>query len=155
MRTLRKAQHELALMAEGTDIKKSTASDELDKLANLKYNDEPIEFSLPKLKIEARKIWLNVPLAAMGIRNIGEMQNYSIFTETIEAKSNIYQKATIEFPEEGAEGAAVTWNGMVTAPGPDAPAPAMPVMNVNRPFVFFINETTTGACLFATRVTDL
>lgn len=81
-------------MAKGTDINKSTASDELDKLANLKYNDEPIEFSLPKLKIEAQKIWLNVPLAAMGIRNIGEMQNYSIFTETIEAKSNIYQKAT-------------------------------------------------------------
>ena len=44
---------------------------------------------------------------------------------------------------------------MVTAPGPDAPAPTKPVMNVNRPFVFFINETTTGACLFATRVTDL
>ena len=142
-------------MAEGTDIKKSTASDELDKLANLKYNDEPIEFSLPKLKIEAREIWLNAPLAALGIRNIGEMQNYSIFTETIEAKSNIYQKATIEFTEEGAEGAAITWNGMVTAPGPDAPAPTKPVMNVNRPFVFFINETTTGACLFATRVTDL
>ena len=54
-------------MAKGTDINKSTASDELDKLANLKYNDEPIEFSLPKLKIEAQKIWLNVPLAAMGI----------------------------------------------------------------------------------------
>ncbi len=145
----------IVLPAEGLDINEFIASDELDKLANLKYNDEPIEFSLPKLKIEARKIWLNAPLAAMGIRNIGEMQNYSIFTETIEAKSNIYQKATIEFTEEGAEGAAITWNGMVTAPGPDAPAPAKPVMNVNRPFVFFINETTTGACLFATRVTDL
>lgn len=145
----------IVLPAEGSDIDEFIASAELDKLASLKYNDEAIEFSLPKLKIEAQKIRLNTPLAAMGVKNIGVLQNYSMFTEKVEAKSNIYQKATIEFTEEGAEGAAVTWNGLEMSPGPDDPKPTLPVMSVNRPFVFFINETTTGACLFAARVTDL
>ena len=69
--------------------------------------------------------------------------------------SKISQKATIEFTEEGAEGAGVTWTGLELAPGPDTPATTKPEMNFNRPFAFFINESTTGACLFATRVCNL
>ncbi len=145
----------IVLPAADAEINSFIASDALDKLATLRYNDQPIEFSLPKLKIAAQKLSLNKPLQNLGITNIGNIQNYKMFSEKVTARSEIHQKATIEFTEQGAEGAGVTWDNGFTDPGPDAPAPAKPVMNVNRPFVFFINETTTGACLFATRVTDL
>lgn len=145
----------LVLPNEKTNLNALIASDELSGLNMLRYEDTPVNFHLPRLKLSPEKIALNVPLATLGISDLGQLNKYVIFTTPVEAMSKIFQKATIEFTEEGAEGAGVTWTGLELAPGPDAPATTKPEMNFNRPFAFFINEATTGACLFATRVCNL
>ena len=71
------------------------------------------------------------------------------FMEKPDAQYAVFQKSVVSFEEKGAEGAAVTWSGMELAPGPDEPAVANPVVKLNRPFLFFINEASTDACIFA------
>ncbi len=83
------------------------------------------------------------------------LESLILDSSTNTSSSPLPLEATIEFTEEGAEGAGVTWTGLELAPGPDTPATTKPEMNFNRPFAFFINESTTGACLFATRVCNL
>lgn len=53
--------------------------------------------------------------------------------------------------EEGTEAAAVTIGGMVEAAPPPSTGPVE--FFLNRPFVFMINETSTGTVLFMGKVT--
>jgi len=57
----------------------------------------------------------------------------------------------VEFSEKGAEGASVTWNTEVIAPGAGDVA-EVPVVTFDRPYLFFITEAQTGVCLMAGRV---
>jgi serine protease inhibitor len=65
--------------------------------------------------------------------------------------SKVTHQAFIETDEEGTEAAAATVVGIIaTLAGPDSPI----LIDVNRPFLYFIRETTTNSILFMGKVSD-
>lgn len=144
----------VVLPNEGTDINDFIASGELASLNGKSFIDKGIKFHLPKFKLLPEKLGLNEAYNALGIEDLSNARNYAVFTEQVSSAVKICQMSAIEFNEEGAEGAAVSWNVYPTVGEPDI-EPPIPEVNVNRPFVILINEKTTGACLFAARITDL
>lgn len=139
---------------EGIEIDALISGGKLDDCSAFDYTDSSIDYYLPKFKIEPTQQSLNGVLSAMGVSSLALPQKLTMFNENVEAWFDIYQKACIEFSEQGAEGAAVTWTFIATSNG-EVVAPAIPVVKFDRPFAFFINETKTGACLFAARVNQL
>lgn len=144
----------VVLPNEGTDINDFIASGELASLNGKSFIDKGIKFHLPKFKLLPEKLGLNEAYNALGIEDLSNARNYAVFTEQVSSAVKICQMSTIEFNEEGAEGASVSWNVYPTAGEPGI-EPPIPEVNVNRPFIILINEKTTGACLFAARITDL
>jgi serpin B len=66
----------------------------------------------------------------------------------------VIHEANIDVVEEGTTASAVTVaSGEATAAGP-GPTPPHVQLHVDKPFLYFIRETTTGAILFMGRVDD-
>ena len=65
----------------------------------------------------------------------------------------VYQKNALEFTETGAEGASVSFTLWETSTGGE-PA-ATPVVTFDRPFLLFIAEKKTNACLLAGKIVDM
>jgi serpin B len=61
----------------------------------------------------------------------------------------VLHQTFIETNEEGTEAAAATVVGMI-----DTAMPLTTTININRPFLYFIRETTTGTIVFMGQVTD-
>ena len=135
-----------------TTIDQFISSGALSELDKLRYNDDFIDFSFPKFKIEPELFEINDALTMLGISPLDELRDYDIFTPSRSAMCRVWHGATIEFNEKGAEGAGVTFAGMVSG-GPGEPK--IPVVNFDRPFMFFVRETTTGAMVFAGKIMKL
>ena len=116
-----------------------------DYMENEFYQCE-VNLSLPKFELKPERISMNDILSNLGID--GEM-GVNILTG-IETPLDVFQIATVRFDEKGAEAAAVT-GSMDGAFTPQKSA----VMTVDRPFLFFITEDSTGLCLFAGKVVKL
>ncbi|MCH5222274.1 MAG: hypothetical protein J1F05_08145 [Muribaculaceae bacterium] len=143
----------MILPNEGVSFDEVLASDELYSINSHRYLDLDIEYYLPKFKLEPDEIDITKNLAEMGIESIYKWQYKYLFSAPVLSMGiSIRQKATIEFTEKGAEGSTVTWTPPIWL-GSEAPEPV--VVNFNRPFMFFINETNTGAMLFAGKVVKL
>ncbi|MDE6468826.1 MAG: hypothetical protein K2L28_08035 [Muribaculaceae bacterium] len=112
-----------------------------------------ITFSMPRFKIDNQAIRnMTGDLVKMGLTTLDEYLPLVMFNEYITSKYKVYQKCAVEFNEDGGEAVAATFvQGMTTSPGPSPSA----VMNLNRPFLFYITEGSTGAILFAGRVAQL
>ena len=65
--------------------------------------------------------------------------------------NQLKQFTFLKVDEEGTEAAAVTIGGMVDSAAPPSTGPVE--FFLNRPFVFMINETSTGTVLFMGKVT--
>jgi serpin B len=65
----------------------------------------------------------------------------------------VKQKAAIEVNESGTEAAAATVVALVESAGPDAAV--IPVLEFNRPFIYFIKEKSTGSIVFSGIVQNL
>ena len=135
------------LPAEGTDINNFVET--FDARTATPFKDDAVTFWLPKFKFETPDIYLNQPLANLGMNSLNSLVETDFFMEKPEADYDVFQKSVISFEEKGAEGAAITWNRMVMATGDPVDAPPHPVVKLNRPFLFFINEASTDACIFA------
>ncbi len=115
----------------------------------IQYADtSSFEVYMPKFKIEY-KIALNDILSAMGMA-----QSFGVdadFSRLFEEKPDLYisrvlHQSFIEVDEEGTEAAAATVVEIgVTSIGPGHPK----VVNIDRPFAFFIREKHSNAILFA------
>lgn len=105
-----------------------------------------VDLSFPKFELAPEKLDMNEVLSNLGINSL----NVNIFSEIIIPLS-VSQIATVRFDERGAEAAAIT-SGELAAAGPPAKSATM---TVDRPFLFFINENSTGLCLFAGKVVKL
>ncbi len=68
--------------------------------------------------------------------------------------SQIAHRALIEVTEDGTEAAAATAIEFAVTAAAPAQRPNPELFNVDRPFQFYIVEDTTGAILFAGRITD-
>ncbi len=115
-----------------------------DRLAT--NNSLAVEMYIPKVDFAGNTINLTEIFDGMGITLLNEFREISMFNERVEAQHHISQKAAVCFNEDGAEASAVTWNDMHTTPEPGY-EPQPPVFRADRPFLFFIDEATTGAAL--------
>jgi len=103
---------------------------------------------IPKFKIEYEAD-MNAPLKALGMEIAFDMDKAD-FTGMSDLRgvyiSKVKQKAYIDVNEEGTEAAAVTSVEMsFTSAGPTTPR----TFRADRPFIYLIQETSTGVILFA------
>lgn len=115
---------------------------------NLKsgLHEAEVELSLPKFKTEYSKR-LNEVLAKMGMGIA--FANAADFSRMSDAPAKIdfvKQDTYISTDELGTEAAAVTTIGMIMTSLPVNPEKV--VFNANRPFLYLIQENSTGAILF-------
>ncbi len=107
------------------------------------FEDRLITFWLPKFSIDTQAIHLNKVLSNMGLASLDAYNPTVFFMEEIPVKFEVYQKTSICFDEKGAEGVSGNWDYPVGG------VIRIPEVKLNRPFLFFINEASTGACIFA------
>ena len=135
-------------------------------VANLKYEDfgnlldrmsfAPIELSMPKMKLEYN-IELNDILKDLGVKRIFspfDAELHGISPDDIYV-SLVKQFSYINVDEAGSVAAAVTEADYVCADFGDDVTPDYVEFNMNRPFVYIIRDTQTGAILFMGRVMTL
>ena len=106
-------------------------------------------FSMPRFDEEyaAEKLCIEI-LKDMGMEKaFSGAADFSAMSDTPLCIDDIRHKAKIKVDEEGTEAAAVTYIGMrVTSVGPGGETF---YFKVNKPFLYFISEKSTGEILFA------
>ena len=106
-------------------------------------------FSMPKFEEEyaCEKLCIDI-LEEMGMcKAFTGAADFSAMSDTPLCIDEIRHKAKIKVDEEGTEAAAVTYIGMrVTSVGPGGETF---YFKVNRPFLYFISERSTGEILFS------
>ncbi|MDR1455155.1 MAG: serpin family protein [Tannerella sp.] len=114
-----------------------------------------VEVRLPRFKTDYTRV-LNEDLKALGIKSMFEDADFSLLTPEPLTVSIVLQKTAIELKEEGTEAAAVTLIIMVGAllGGGGGPA-VIPVVEFNRPFIYFIKEKSTGSIVFSGIIQNL
>lgn len=116
-------------------------------------HSQTLNLKLPKFELEYNKR-LEKDMEALGMKDAFQSlkADFSKISERSLFIGLLQQFAYINVNEEGTEAAAVTIGGLLdSAVGPETPVD----FYVNRPFVFFIREKSTGTILFAGRVTKL
>lgn len=115
---------------------------------NLKsgLHEAEVELSLPKFKTEYSKR-LNEVLTKMGMGiAFANVADFSRMSDTPAKIDFVKQDTYISTDESGTEAAAVTTIGMIMTSLPVNPEKV--VFNANRPFLYLIQENSTGAILF-------
>ena len=108
-----------------------------------------VDVKLPKFKIES-EMDLNNVLKALGATTMfNKNADFSLMTKDAMQLfvDLIKQKATIEVSEEGTEASAVTINMMFTSTGEGGEV-EIPQFYANRPFIYLIQEASSGAIFF-------
>ncbi|MDR1645555.1 MAG: serpin family protein [Tannerellaceae bacterium] len=115
-----------------------------------KLSPSSVLLSLPRLKL-AYEIQLKETLRSLGMQAMFDDQeaNFTRLSSIPTYVSFVKQKTALALDEEGAEAAAVTIIGIEVASGHDIS------MVLNRPFLLFIKEKSTGAILFEGAVRKL
>lgn len=118
-------------------------------MTGLKQGITEVNLSLPRFKYEYKRT-LNDDLTAlgMGIAFTGGADFSNISDEDLMI-SRVLHQTFIETNEEGSEAAAATVVEIVRTS-----MPMITTVNINRPFLYFIRETTTGTIVFMGLVTD-
>ena len=114
---------------------------------NLSFNSRHIHLQLPKFESDFRTS-LVPALQSMGATRMftGDAQ-FGKISKTRLCVSDVLQKCVIKVDEDGTEAAAVTAITMrLTSVGPIADKPIE--MNVNRPFIYILAETSTDTPIF-------
>ena len=125
-----------------------TVGDVLDALSgsNWRFRDSRrvVDLKLPRFETETgqglTKVMsdLGMPTAFTDLAEFPNFCNVPVYI------SNMFQVAKIKLDEQGTEAAAVTVIGMETSSIPEEPK----TFHANRPFLYIINEQSTGAIFF-------
>ncbi|MDR0844419.1 MAG: serpin family protein, partial [Tannerella sp.] len=111
-----------------------------------------VNIYLPRFKVEYKRT-LNNDLQALGMTSMfGGDADFSLLSPYGSGVSTVLQKTFLDVYEEGTEGAAATAIILVGSSGESAP---IPVIELNRPFIYFIKEKSTGNVFFAGIVQNL
>jgi serpin B len=133
------------------DLEASLSADKLaDLLAKLRLQE--VQVALPRFKTTA-EFSLKDTLVAMGMADAfnPNAADFSGMTGTKDLSiSAVVHKAFVDTNEEGTEAAAATGVVMKRERMP----PPAPVFRADHPFLFFIQDTETGAILFFGRILD-
>ena len=105
-----------------------------------------VDLKLPKFETKF-EINLNDILSAMGMSSAFDPMkaNFKAMSDAAMCLSVVKQKAAIKVDEEGTEAAVVSMTGMAMAASPGDHV----VFHADRPFLYLITESSTGAILFA------
>ena len=120
---------------------------------NLIFRTMDVNLELPRFKIECKYELEKNVLPAMGMNiPFTPSADFSGITPAGICISQVLHKTYINVDEEGTEAAAVTSVGMnFTSAGPSQPTDFF----VDKPFVFVIQENSTGVILFAGKIGDI
>jgi serpin B len=138
------------LPAEGSTLESSmlalTASNWQSWIDNIPNRE--INFALPRFSLEGNYV-LNDVLKSMGVRNIfsPDVADLSGMSTAGAFVDFVKQKTYIDVNEEGVEAVAATGGAISLG--------VCPQIKCNRPFIFLIAEKSTGAILFAGKVSSL
>lgn len=114
-------------------------------------NNRDIQLDLPKFKYSYSINDMKPALAEMGMGiAFSDEADFSNMYNIPAQISKAIHKTYIEVDEEGTEAAAVTSLGIAYLT--DVPSPL--VVNINHPFVYIIQEKTSGAILFIGLLND-
>jgi serine protease inhibitor len=112
-----------------------------------------VDLTMPKFKVET-KSELSSALEAMGMPLAFDASQADFSGMTTQARlavSQVVHQANISVDEQGTEAAAAAAAVIAVS----SSAPIIPVeVHVDRPFIFAVRDTSTGAIVFLGRVTD-
>jgi serine protease inhibitor len=135
------------------DVLQTLDSGTLSSLGQTNSTKHKLDVQLPKFSFVFEQL-LNDALIhmGMGVAFSPSLADFSGINPNEQLFiSEVRHKAYVDVNEEGTEAAAVTAVIIErTSAGPDTPK----AFYVNRPFLFFIRESVTGAILFAGQVND-
>jgi len=125
-----------------------------------KWEERDVTLYLPRLKLEPPVLPLGQTLQALGMKTAFDKPTRSANFDRMAprrpndylALSEVFHKTFLKLDEEGTEAAAATALQAVTL-GIHEPKKAIEV-KVDHPFLFAIQQRSSGACLFLGRVTD-
>ena len=118
-------------------------------MQNLSYGTSEVQLSLPKFEYEYKRS-LNDDLKSMGMGiAFSAAADFSNISDQSILISRVLHQTFIKNDEKGTEAAAAT-----VVEFEFTSMPQNTVVNVNRPFFYFIRETTTGTIVFMGQVTD-
>jgi serpin B len=120
----------------------------------LKNNTHKVELSMPRFKYGYKKL-LNDDLIDLGMGiAFSDLATFNNISNQPLQISRVIHQSFIETNEEGTEAAAATIVEIrFTSAGPDT-EPTVWKVRIDRPFLFFIHETSTGTILFMGKVSD-
>ena len=113
-------------------------------IPQLGYPGNPTELWLPRFELEYEANYervldkMGMPAAFSALADFSKMSDEGLTIDRLR------QKSAIKIDEDGTEAAAVT-QAVMLATG----APSILQLYVNRPFLFFVTEKSTGAILFS------
>jgi serine protease inhibitor len=118
----------------------------------LKDNTHEVELSMPRFKYGYKRL-LNQDLEDLGMGiAFSDMADFSNISDQALQISRVLHQSFIETNEEGTEAAAATVVEIrFTSVGPE---PETRIIRLDRPFLYFIHENSTGTILFMGRVGD-
>jgi serpin B len=120
-------------------------------MKSLSYGETEVELFMPKFKYGYKRK-LNDDLIGLGMGPAFDpaVADFSRISDVEVFISFVLHQTFIENKEEGTEAAAATVVGFTRTSLPPEPEK----ININRPFLYFIRETTTGTIVFMGLVAD-
>lgn len=120
-------------------------------MQGLSYGQTEVRLYMPKFKYEYKRR-LNDDLISLGMGPAFDpgSADFSKISDVEVFISFVLHQTFIENKEEGTEAAAATVVGFTRTSLPPEPQ----VINLNRPFLYFIRETTTGTIVFMGLLAD-
>lgn len=138
-----------------SDAAESLTSSQWNKwMLLLENNTHIVELSMPRFKYNYKRL-LNNDLIGLGMGiAFSDWADFGNISDQLLQISRVIHQSFIETNEEGTEAAAATIVEIVfTTAGPD-PEPTVWKIDLERPFLYFIHETSTGTILFMGRIGD-
>jgi len=134
-----------------TSLTPSNWNEWMDLLEN---NTHKVELSMPRFKYKYKRL-LNDDLIGLGMGiAFSDLADFSNISEQLLQINRVIHQSFIETNEEGTEAAAATIVEItLTSAGPGS-EPAVWKIEIDRPFIYFIHEISTGTILFMGRVGD-
>lgn len=112
---------------------------------------EPLALSLPAFRAEVKQLRLKEVLQALGIQAAFDKADFSKASSSPLVLSNVLHSAVVQVDESGTEAAAAT--AAITLKSAMGATPPKSLV-FNRPFLFFLMDSTTQTVLFQGSITD-
>lgn len=144
----------MTVILPGADNKASVLDADTYKALNHLHTVN-LTVNMPKFNVTGESILNNI-MGGTALKTLDKGVQLTLFEPEEKCSFDIYHHIYLDVNEEGCEAAAVTITEKFTSPGPGAtPEYEDVTVTVDRPFWFFINERSTGACIMSGKINNL